>query len=153
MRKHGSILAIYIIHTEAVMTLGLKLQRHQPKMAWLVGNALGHVARSPLGIGLLFNADLSELLSALSSPWGLTLSSGCLSLWYQSNCNSFNLICSFSIQKKRQRGGRHFCWLALQSEEILSLSPGRSLLSELNWTMCLSPWTSLAKRVTTPFIF
>ena len=85
-------------------TFGLKLQRHQLKMAWLVGNALAHIARSLLGIGLIFKADLSELLSALSSPWGLALSSGCLSLWYQSNCKSFSLICSLSIQKKRDRG-------------------------------------------------
>lgn len=92
---------------------------------------MAHVARSPLGIGLIFNADLSELLSALSSPWGLTLSSGCR-VYGTKVTVTVSVLSAASASKKRERGGRHFCWLALQSEESLSLNSGQSLLSELN---------------------
>lgn len=95
MRKHGSLLATYIIHTESIIMLWTQVAETLAQTGLTSRKCVGTCHKSPPRIGLMFNADLSELLSTLSSPWELNLSSGCLPFWHESNSSCFSpLICS-----------------------------------------------------------
>lgn len=88
--------------------------------------------KSPTRIGLVFMTDLSKLLSTLSSSWGLTLSSGCLPLWYQSNLQ-FRSSCLQPLHPVKETEGKpSFCWLALESEDIF-FSKSLADLFSMEW--------------------
>lgn len=116
------------------------------------GNTLAHVMKSPIRIGLVFKTDLPKLLSALSSSWGLTLSSGCLPLWHQSNLQTQSSCLQPLHPVKETEGKPSFCWLALESEDI-SFSKSLADLFSMEWIAPRAPsWTNQFEQgyVTTP---
>lgn len=139
LRQHRPALATCTLESESIRVLWTEVL--ETLTHWMVRKYI----KSPVRISWRFNRDLSELLSILSSgeaDFALRLPS----LKGPTRLEQFQS----SLHPEKERGGCHFCWLALQIEET-TFSKCLADISLLDWTEPHDPsWTSPAKGVWLP---